>query len=146
VLGDAGLTLAAAPDVSYDVLALDAFSSDSIPMHLLTREGLALHLRKLARGGTLLFHISSRTLDLRPVIGALAADAGVPARMMLDHPPPGISVWRREAALVGALAGHGVDLSRFDRSAGWEDLPPVGTRSRWTDQQSDILRAIRFGL
>jgi hypothetical protein len=66
--------------------------------------------------------------------------------MMLDHPPPGISVWRCEAALVVALAGHGVDLSRFDLSAGWEDLTPVGTRSPWTDQRSDILRAIRFGL
>ncbi len=146
LLGDARLTLAAAPDGSYDVLVLDAFSSDSIPMHLLTREALALYLRKLAPGGTLLFHISSRTLDLRPVIGALAADAGVPARMMLDHPPAGTSVWRREAALVVALAGHGGDLSRFDRSEGWQDLPPAGTRSLWTDQRSDILRAIRFGL
>ncbi len=76
VLGDARLTLSAAPDGSYDVLVLDAFSSDSVPMHLLTREALALYLRKLAPGGTLLFHISSRTLDLRAVIGALAADAG----------------------------------------------------------------------
>jgi hypothetical protein len=66
--------------------------------------------------------------------------------MMLDHPPAGISVWRGEAALVVAVAGRGGDLSRFDRSEGWEDLPPAGTRSLWTDQRSDILRAIRFGL
>jgi hypothetical protein len=143
VLGDARLTLAAAPDGSYDVLVLDAFSSDSIPMHLLTREALALYLRKLAPGGTLLFHISSRTLDLRPVIAALAADAGVSARMLLDHPPPGTLFWRREAALVVALSGRG---DRLDPTDGWTDLPPAGPRSLWTDQRSDILRAIRFGL
>ena len=78
MLGDARLTIGDAPDGTYDALIIDAFSSDSIPMHLLTREALALYLRKLAPGGRLLFHISSRTLDLRPVIGALAADAGSP--------------------------------------------------------------------
>ncbi len=146
VLGDARLTLAAAPDGSYDVLVLDAFSSDSIPMHLLTREALAVYLRKLAPGGTLLFHISSRTLDLRPVLAALAADAGVPARMLLDHPPPGTVFWRREPALVVALAGRGGRLDRLDPAEGWTALPPAGPRSLWTDQRSDILGAIRFGL
>jgi spermidine synthase len=75
VLGDARLTIGAAPDGTYDALIIDAFSSDSIPMHLLTREALALYLRKLAPGGRLLFHISSRTLDLRPGWPALAAHA-----------------------------------------------------------------------
>jgi hypothetical protein len=144
VLGDARLTIAAAPDGSYDVLVLDAFSSDSIPMHLLTREALALYLRKLAPGGLLLFHISSRTLDLGPVIAALAADAGVPARMMLDRVPPGASSWRRTPAQVVVLAGHGGKLGGLDPADGWTELPPVDERSLWTDQRSDLLRAIRF--
>jgi SAM-dependent methyltransferase len=145
VLGDARLTIGDAPDGTYDALIIDAFSSDSIPMHLLTREALALYLRKLAPGGQLLFHISSRTLDLRPVIGALAADAGVPARMLLDRPLPGISIWRRAPALVVALAGRGGDLGRLDPVDGWTELPPGSARFLWTDQRSDLLGAIRFG-
>ena len=144
MLGDARLTIASAPDGAYDVLVVDAFSSDSIPMHLLTREALALYLRKLAPGGTLLFHISSRTLDLRPVIGALAADAGM---------TPGCCwIIRRRARRPGGdrgpgrcVEGRGGDLDRLDPAAGWT-VPPEGGRSLWTDQRSDILRAIRFGL
>jgi len=83
VLGDARLSLINVPDKSYDVLVLDAFSSDSIPMHLLTREALSLYLRKLAPGGCILFHISSRNLDLSPVIASLAADAGLSGRLLL---------------------------------------------------------------
>jgi SAM-dependent methyltransferase len=146
--GDARLTIAAAPDGSYDVLVIDAFSSDSIPVHLLTREALALYLRKLAPGGKLLFHISSRTLNLAPVIWALASDAGVPALMLSDRPPgtrPGISPWQRLPADVVAVAGHGGDLSRLDPAIGWVRLPPGGARSLWTDQQSDILGVIRLG-
>ena len=145
VLGDARLTIGDAPDGTYDVLIIDAFSSDSIPMHLLTREALALYLRKLAPGGRLLFHISSRTLDLRPVIGALAADAGVPARMLFDRPPPGTSIWRRAPALVVALAGRGGDLGRLDPADGWTEMPPGKARFLWTDQRSDLLGVIRFG-
>jgi hypothetical protein len=145
VLGDARLTIASAPDGTYDVLVIDAFSSDSIPMHLLTREALGLYLRKLAPGGALLFHISSRTLDLRSVIGALATDAGIPARMLLDRPPQGTLLWRRSPTLVVALAGHGGNLDGLLPTDGWTELPASGARSLWTDQRSDLLRAIRFG-
>jgi SAM-dependent methyltransferase len=134
VVGDARRTIADAPDGTYDVLILDAFSSDSIPMHLLTREALALYLQKLAPGGHLLFHISSRTLELRPVVGALVADAGVPAGMLFDRPPPGTPIWRRSPALVVALAGRDGDLSGLDSADGWTELPPAGARSPWTDQ------------
>ncbi|HEU5100772.1 MAG TPA: fused MFS/spermidine synthase, partial [Roseiflexaceae bacterium] len=77
VLGDARLSLASAPDGGYDLIVLDAYSSDSIPMHLITREALALYLRKLAPGGVLAFHISNLYLDLKPALGNLAADAGL---------------------------------------------------------------------
>jgi hypothetical protein len=75
VLGDSRLTIGDAPDGTYDMLIIDAVSSDSIPMHLLTRKAPALYLRKLAPGGRLLFHDSSRTRDLRSVIGALGRAA-----------------------------------------------------------------------
>ena len=77
VLGDARLSLAQAPDSSYDFIVLDAFSSDAIPVHLMTREALQLYLRKLAPGGSIAFHISNRYLNLEPVLVELARDARI---------------------------------------------------------------------
>ncbi|MGD0830645.1 MAG: fused MFS/spermidine synthase, partial [Terracidiphilus sp.] len=71
VLGDARLRLREALDGGYDLIALDAFSGDTIPVHLMTREALALYLRKLAPGGILAFHISNLYLQLAPTLGAL---------------------------------------------------------------------------
>jgi hypothetical protein len=146
VLGDARVTIGNAPDAAYDVLIIDAFSSDSIPMHLLTREALALYLRKLAPGGRILFHISSRTLNLAPVIGALAADAGVPARILFDSPPAGTSLLRHSPSVVVAVAGPGGDLGYLTTEDGWKDLPPAKPQFLWTDQRADLLRVINFGL
>src|SRR5262249_58801214 len=75
-LGDARLTLADAPPRHYGLIVIDAFSSDAIPQHLLTREALRLYLSKLAPDGLLAFHISNRYMDLQPILGDLAGDAG----------------------------------------------------------------------
>ncbi|WP_143270776.1 spermidine synthase [Bradyrhizobium brasilense] len=144
VLGDARMTITNAPDGSYDVLVVDAFSSDSIPMHLLTREALTLYQRKLAPGGRLLFHISSRKLDLALVVGALAADAGLPARTLFDVPPPGTSTFRRAATQVAVVAKHDGDLGFLSKEDGWEALPTAPSQYLWTDQRADLLRVIRF--
>jgi spermidine synthase len=69
VLGDARLSLTQCPDAHYDLIVLDAFNSDSIPIHLLTREALSLYLSKLTADGILAFHISNKYLNLRPVVG-----------------------------------------------------------------------------
>src|SRR6185295_8604465 len=69
---------------SYDVLVLDAFNSDAIPVHLLTREALRLYLRLLAPGGVVLVHLSNRFLDLRPVVAALVSDAGLAGMQRTD--------------------------------------------------------------
>jgi hypothetical protein len=75
VLGDARLTMQRAPEHRYGLIVMDAFSSDAIPLHLLTREALALYKTKLADHGILAFHISNRYLDLQPILGDLAQDA-----------------------------------------------------------------------
>jgi spermidine synthase len=72
VLGDARISLARQAPASLDVLAVDAFSSDAVPMHLLTREALQVYRRVLAPDGLLLIHISNRYLDLEPVLAAAA--------------------------------------------------------------------------
>ncbi len=79
VLGDGRQNVSGMPDDTFDFLVLDAFSSDAIPAHLLTREALAVYLRKLAPGGIMMFHISNRYVRLEPVVASLAADAGLSA-------------------------------------------------------------------
>jgi hypothetical protein len=143
IMGDARLTIADAPDGFYDVLILDAFSSDSIPMHLITREAVALYLNKLAPDGRMLFHISSRHLDLREVVGSLATDAGLVARINFDTVQPGSSL-RHLPALVVAMARDGEQLVGLDPAHGWQTLPAGARRFLWTDQRSDLLGVIRF--
>jgi hypothetical protein len=144
VLGDARQTIATVPDGRYDLLIVDAFSSDSIPMHLITREALALYLRKLAPGGRLVFHISSRFLDLSPVLSVLAADAGLCTRLMAYNFPAGQSYWRHSTATVVAAARSCADISGLTQAGGWVDLPPPKNDFLWTDQRSDLLQVIRF--
>jgi hypothetical protein len=76
VLGDARLSLEKEPAQEFDLLVLDAFSSDAIPVHLLTREAFALYRDALREGGILAVHVSNRYLDLTPVVRGLAAEQG----------------------------------------------------------------------
>ena len=73
-----------APDRAYQLIVLDAFSSDALPVHLLSREAIRLYRAKLARGGLLLFNLTNRYLDLDPVIGRQASDAGLVYRVCHD--------------------------------------------------------------
>jgi hypothetical protein len=136
VLGDARLTIAREPDRSLDFLLVDAFSSDAIPVHLLTVEALALYLRKLSDRGLLVLHISNQNLDLAPVIESnVAALDGVSA------------VYAEGKRAGGALASQAVLISRdpemLSPVLGWHharqlDKPAVRP---WTDDYSDILSA-----
>ena len=84
-VGDARLRLVAAAGESADLIVLDAFSSDAIPTHLLTREAVRLYRAKLAGGGLIAMHLSNRSIDLDPVVGQLARDAGLFARVRHDR-------------------------------------------------------------
>jgi len=143
VTGDARLTLQDVPDRHYDAIVVDAFSSDSIPLHLLTREALALYHRKLAADGVILFHISNRHLDLAPVIAALAEDAGSPARHLLYLTPNSLSRAQLSAEVV-AIGQPGKRLDFLPASAGWQEMtaPPRG--ALWTDARSDIVTCIKW--
>jgi hypothetical protein len=141
VLGDARLTLAGVPDRGYDLIVIDAFSSDAIPLHLLTREALALYQKKLAPGGTVLFHISNCYLDLVPVVAALAEAAGAPARHLLGVPSEPATIERLSAEVV-AIGQPGSTLDFLPDEMGWQAPPPPA--SVWTDQRSDIVSRIRW--
>jgi spermidine synthase len=145
VLGDARLKLRAAPDGSYDLIVLDAFSGDRIPMHLMTREALALYIRKLAPGGILAFHISNLYLQLAPTLSALAQDAGM---LCLVTERNSISQSEADAGKLPStwvvMARSRTDLGALETDARWGSVAvPLGTQV-WTDDYSNLLRLIKW--
>jgi len=89
VLGDGRLNLENEKAGLYDILVLDAFSSDAIPIHLLTREGFATYVHALKPHGALAIHIANRHFDLAPIIARIAPGAGLAAYERSFSPPPG---------------------------------------------------------
>jgi SAM-dependent methyltransferase len=144
VLGDARLRLDEAPDRGYGLIVLDAFSSDAPPVHLLTREAFRLYRRKLAEGGLLAFNISNRYLDLDPVLGALARDAGLACRVRYD------TLLTREQRQQGkqssiwvVMAARPEDLGPLAGDPDWK--PPRGAGAAvWTDDYAGIGRHLVF--
>jgi spermidine synthase len=147
VIGDARLTLSDARDSSYGLIIVDAFSSDAIPTHLLTREAVAGYLRKLAPGGVLALHISNRHLDLAPVVGNLAADAGLAGRLSQFSGSEGRSksFVEASAARVAVLARRESDLGRIASSDSWVALRPRPQDRVWSDGYINILAALSIG-
>jgi len=134
VLGDARLSLAQR-DVVHNVLVLDAFSSDAIPMHLLTTDALRTYESRLAPDGILAFHISNRHIRLRPVVARLARDRGMTALAQLD----GVSDASRGhfASEWVLMARQAATLDGFLRDSRWTPIEPDERRA-WTDDFSNI--------
>ncbi len=142
VAGDARLSLAREAEGAFDILILDAFSSDSIPTHLMTREALQLARTKLAPGGVILFNISNRYLKLEPVVANTARAAGL----------TGITqVFRVNAEQAGrmitssqwiALSSSAETLARVSETGNWRPLKPDAQTAVWTDDYSSLLGVI----
>jgi hypothetical protein len=147
VVGDARLRLREAEDSAYDLIALDAFSSDAVPAHLLTREALALYLSKLAPGGVLAFHVSNRALELERVVGGVSADAGLHARIFNDDydPDDAGNDPGHDASEWVAVARRPEDLGALADDPRWLPLD-ASTRSLklWRDDFSDVLGVFRW--
>lgn len=141
VLGDARLTLAKPSAPTFDYLLIDAFNSDSIPVHLMTREALGLYLSRLAPDGLLVLHITSRHLELESVVAALARDAGVAAVIKRDKPPPARSLDDRVGSVVVAMARSPQTLTPLSAARGWRPLRDRGVRP-WTDDFSNVFSAL----
>ena len=144
VLGDARLTLTEEPDGHLDVLVIDAFSSDAIPIHLLTREAVVLYMDKLAADGVLVMHISNRFLNLTPVLARIIEELGYAAlrgssgKIDREIDPAGTrSVWvliARDQAVIDALA-----LGEM-----WGPLETPTDGRVWSDDFSNLLEVIRW--
>lgn len=143
VIGDARVSLGRARPGQFGLIILDAFSSDAIPIHLLTREALAVYVSRLAPGGVIALHISNHHLSLSPVLGRLAQAQGLAA------------LWQREPATAGSfsdgkfpsewmvLARDSADFGALARDPRW--LPPVveARTPLWSDDFSNILSVLR---
>lgn len=141
ILGDGRMKLAEQPDGHYGVMMIDAFSSDAIPMHLLTREAVALYLQKLAPQGVLAIHISNRHINLRPVLSAIAEDLGVQARVRWRKEDPAIPY--SSAALWVVLSRDQGVVDTLDTVGEWEKLPPANKRHfLWRDDFSNIFLSL----
>lgn len=144
-MSDARISLTAQPDGIHDFSVLDAFNSDSAPVHLLTREALELYLRKLSPNGVVVYHISNRYLDLRSVLARLARDAQLSAFISSGTV---ITALEQRAGKVPSLWGVMVrkpdDLGTLPRDPQWVLLPPDVAGAAWSDDCSNALGAIRF--
>lgn len=144
VIGDARLMLVSEPNAAFDVLVLDAFSSDAIPVHLITLEALQLYLMKLAPGGVMAVHISNRYLDLAPVVGATAREAGLVSVVQTNVPADAA----REISLEISpsrwvlVARSAEDLSALVSQGRWSSLDDIDGPV-WTDDYSNVVSVFR---
>jgi spermidine synthase len=139
-LGDARLSLQREAPQQFDVLAVDAFSSDAIPVHLITTEAIAVYLRHLQADGVFAFHVTNRYLKLAPVVEQLARAHGLHATLVSDS--PGATDFR--------YASDWVLVSRRDDLAGDERIGPAATRIEavpglrlWTDDYNNLLDILK---
>jgi hypothetical protein len=145
VLGDARLSLLQAPDSAYDMIILDAFSSDAIPVHLMTREALQLYLKKLAPGGSVAFHISNRYLNLEPVLVGLAKDAKLAGIVGADT---AITATQTASFKMNSkwvvLSRRAQDHALLAIQPGWRVLAPSSEIAIWTDDFSNVFSVFRW--
>ena len=145
VLGDARLSLVGAPNNHYGLIILDAYSSDAMPIHLLTREAMKLYLNKLADGGILAFHISNRYLDLRPVVADLGLDLGLVSLIQEDLKISEADIKRGKVGSIWVvMAGQRAALGKLAQDPRWKLLQGRPGAAVWSDDFSNILSVFRW--
>ena len=137
-LGDARLNLEREPAQHFDVLAIDAFSSDSIPVHLITLEALQIYERHMKADGVIAFHVSNRFLDLKPVVQMIAEKRGLHVAWVRDSYDDGstTSDWV-------LLSRDGTQFLKAEILDGTFIIPPEPNRRVWTDDFNNILQALK---
>jgi len=141
ILGDGRISLSENKQ-SYDLLVIDAFSSDSIPVHLLTLEAISQYIASLSDRGLLLMHVSNRHLDVSPVIAEIAKELGVEARIQqfygnsnnLDEIPA--SDW--------IILGSASNLNDIVQDEAWQSIKLNSKVGLWTDDFSSLLQIIKY--
>lgn len=140
VIGDARLELAK-KRFGFDLLAIDAFSSDSIPLHLMTEEAFTTYGRGLNRDGLLLVHVSNRYIDLAPMVSALANAGDWHGRLRHDQDDLAAGLSPSVWIVLSRDKRRLSQLEQEDKFS-WEELPPPSSRA-WTDDNASILPILR---
>jgi hypothetical protein len=147
VLGDGRLSLEREAPQSYDVLAIDAFSGDSIPMHLITREAFALYERHLKPDGVMVFQATNRFVDIAPVVERLAAERGYTAVLVSDSHEGAYSdkheYWTSSTDQIIVTRNTALLAAKPIRSAA-EPLVPRPDFRVWTDDFYNLLRVLKY--
>jgi len=139
VLGDARLSMERESPQGYDILAVDAFSSDSIPVHLITVQALDVYLRHMKRGGVIAFHVTNRYLDLRPVVKLIAQARGLQAVAVADDGSPTLGA-STDWVLV-ARSGELFDRPEFKSVR--EEIEPPAKLAPWTDDFNNLFQVLK---
>jgi SAM-dependent methyltransferase len=145
-LGDARLSLEREPPQGFDVLAVDAFTSDAIPVHLITREALALYLRQVKPEGIVAFHVSNRYLDLIPVVARIAREDGARAVLITDDPndddEDDRSPRSRTDWVLVSKDRTALDAPEVQEADGHDALDKPAWRT-WTDDYSNLVQILK---
>jgi len=141
ILGDARLTMTDVPDGTFDFLIIDAFSSDAIPTHLMTREAVEIYKRKLAPRGVLVMHVSNRHLELASVVAGVAEANGMVVR--IHNTTEGDTEVSDDnykfAGTVAAIVRKPEDFGALDDKKFWRDQKPDPAQWVWTDDYTNVI-------
>jgi hypothetical protein len=140
-LGDARLTLAKETE-RFDLIVLDAFSSDAIPVHLLTKEALEIYRRKLNPDGLIVYHLSNRHMNLVPFVARTAAELDLMSFSQLTPATPALEDDFFSRSLVLVVGANASDFGPMARDASWSRMEPDAAIRVWTDDYSNVLAAI----
>jgi SAM-dependent methyltransferase len=144
VMGDGRLSLEREPPRGYDVLGIDAFSGDSIPMHLITREAMALYVKHLKPDGVIVFQATNRFIDLLPVVKRLASEFGFEAMNVADVPEGGDGAEYWYSSTDQVIVTRNAKLLAWPRIADAAD--PIDERKdlpTFTDSHHNLLRILK---
>jgi spermidine synthase len=141
VLGDARLKLEKETPQQFDVLVVDAFSSDSIPVHLLTREALTVYLRHMKEDGVIAYHVSNRHLNLTPVVAQQAEHAGLKAILIDDNPPANdVHLSTSSYVLVAPQAYFDKRPEIAEKAA---NFTPITGLRMWNDDYNNLFQVLK---
>jgi hypothetical protein len=145
ILGDARLRLAEAPEHHYNLIVLDVFSSDAIPVHLLTQDALKIYFNKLVEEGVLAIHISNRYINLGPVLGALAKTLNLATLRQVDASISDLEQSEGKSPSDWVLMARSPEnFGKLNREPRWKPLSIVQDIPAWTDDFSNVFHSLRF--
>ncbi len=140
-VGDARVVLEAQTEIKYDILVVDAYSSDAVPVHLTTNEAIDMYQNRLKDGGLIVLHISNRYYDISRPLGRSAADLGLSARIQRYAGNP--DERQNAPSDVVVMVKNENDLAALDASGNWDQLESDGGRV-WTDDYANLLSILNI--